>query len=227
MDGVLGKLDWSLVQVFLAVAEEGSLSAAARRLGASQPTVGRQIKAVEEALPMPVFARHARGFELTEFGRTLLPAATAMQRAANDLRLAAMAQDTEIAGTVRITASRMASFVTLPRIIAKLRQEFPNLQVDLVSTDDTENLLYGASDIAVRMYRPEQLDLVTQYIGEVTFGCYVAKSYVADHGMPNGLEDALARDLVGYDTITRLIDGLRDYGLPASREMFATRCDDS
>jgi len=227
MDDTFRHLDWSLVQAFLAVAEEGSLSAAARRLGASQPTVGRQIKAVEDALPMPVFTRHARGFDLTDFGRTLIPAATAMHTAANELRLAAMAQEDQIAGTVRLTASRMVSFVTLPALLADLRKDLPDIQIDLVSTDDAENLLYGSSDIAVRMFRPTQLDLVTQYLGEVRFGCFAAKSYVAEHGMPSGLHEVLARDLVGYDTITRLIDGLRDFGLPASREMFATRCDDS
>ena len=227
MDDALRQLDWSLLQAFLAVAEEGSLSAAARRLGASQPTVGRQIKAVEEVLPAPVFSRHARWFDLTEFGKRVLPAARTMQSAANDIRLAAMAEEADVSGTVRITASRMVSFVTLPAILARMRSELPHLQIDMVSTDDSENLLYGASDIALRMYRPTQLDLVTQYLGEISFGCYASKNYIAEHGMPNGVAEALALDLVGYDEDMRLIDGLREFGFPATRETFATRCDDS
>ncbi len=219
-------LDWALVQSFLAVAEEGSLSAAARRMGASQPTVGRQIKAMEDALNAKMFARHARGFELTEMGETILPAAKAMERAMNDIRVAAAAQETELAGSVRITASINVSYSILPPLLARARQLYPGIQIDLVATDDSENLLYGESDIALRMYRPTQLDLVTQYLGELPLGLYGAKSYLKRTQPIRSFEDVMAADLVGHDTLTRLVDGINEFGIPVSRSDFATRTDD-
>ena len=88
MDKSLANLDWSLLQSFLAVAEEGSLSAAARRLGASQPTLGRQIRQVEQQLGVTLFTRKPRGLQLTDIGATLLPAAQTMRDAAGQMALA-------------------------------------------------------------------------------------------------------------------------------------------
>ncbi|WP_147126710.1 LysR family transcriptional regulator [Shimia ponticola] len=226
MNDSIRSLDWALVQAFLAVAEEGSLSAAARRTGASQPTVGRQIKAIEEALKSKLFARHARGFELTDMGEAILPAARAMAQAMNDIRVAAATRETELAGSVRITASVNVSHALLPPLLARVRESYPGIQIDLVSTDDSENLLFGASDIAIRMYRPTQLDLVTQYLGDLPLGLYGAKSYLERVGRPNGVTDVLKMDLVGHDTLTRIVDGIRGFGYPITREDFATRTDD-
>src|SRR5262245_43178710 len=114
-------LDWSLVQAFLAVAEHGSLSAAARVLGATQPTLGRQIKAMEEQLGAELFRRRDKGFELTDVGASLLTSARAMRDAAYALELQAAGAGEALAGSVRVTASSAVSQHHLPRIIAQIR----------------------------------------------------------------------------------------------------------
>ena len=116
-------LDWSLINSFLAVAELGSLSAAARHLGISQPTLGRHIQQAEAALQTSLFTRQPRGLALTTTGEALLPAAQEMRAAALRLSLTAAAKSDHFAGTVRITASRIVSHHILPPILARLRQE--------------------------------------------------------------------------------------------------------
>ena len=120
MDVPLTSLNWSLIQSFLAVAETGSLSAAARKLGASQPTLGRQIKQVEDQLGVTLFHRQPRGFTLTDIGTELLAPAQAMRDAASQVSLVAAGREQGIKGTVRITASIFVSHFILPPIIAKM-----------------------------------------------------------------------------------------------------------
>ena len=98
-------LNWSLVQTFLAVAEQGSLSAAARALGVSQPTLGRQVRTLEDQLGAELFRRTERGLELTETGRGLLASAQRMRDAASDLQLQATGRQSELSGTVRVSAA--------------------------------------------------------------------------------------------------------------------------
>ncbi len=227
MENAAQKLDWALVEVFLAVADTGSLSEAARQLGTSQPTVGRQIRQIEDQLQVSLFHRHARGLQLTEAGAALRPHARAMREAAFALGLAAAGQSDQMSGTVRITASEAASVYHLPAIIAQLRQDAPEISVELVPSDTSENLLFREADIAVRMFRSEQLDIITKYLGEITLGMFAAESYVARKGIPQGFEDLAHHDLVGYDRSTAIIDGMRELGFPATREMFGVRCDDN
>jgi len=225
MTDTFAKLDWSLVQVFLAVAETGSLSEAARRLGTSQPTTGRQIRQIETALDVTLFHRQSRGLALTETGIALLPHARAMAGAVRQLNLTAAGRSEKLSGPVRITASVFTAHHHLPPILAKLRAEEPEISIDLVPTDQTENLLYREADIAVRMVRSEQLDIVTKYIGELELGLYAAKSYVARRGRLVDFADFFSHDLVGYDQSDMILKGMRDMGVAAQRDWFATRTD--
>ncbi len=225
MDKSLASLDWSLVQVFLAVAETGSLSGAARTLGLSQPTVGRQVQTIEDTLGAPLFSRQARGMALSTFGETLLEPARAMRSAAQALGRAAAGNATEMAGTVRITASLFVSHYILPKALSDIRQQHPEIQIDLVASDHSENLLFREADIAVRMYRPKQLDMITRHIGDVKLGIFAAKTYLQRHGRPVTIEDFLAHDIVGYDRNEEIIQGFRDAGLNVDRNFFKVRTD--
>ena len=189
MDHDPASLDWSLIRSFLAVAETGSLSAAASRTGASQPTLGRHIKAIDKAVGTEVLRRHPRGYALTPAGEALLPAAREMAEAAARLARVAEAQAEHSAeGTVRITASTFAAHFILPRMIARIRNENPGIEIELVPSDSAQNLLFGEADIAVRMFEPTQDDIVTRQVGWSRFGLYAAHAYVADHGMPLGFQ---------------------------------------
>jgi len=226
MTYALTSADWSLVQAFLIVAEEGSLSGAARKLGASQPTLGRQIKTLEQQLDASLFTRKARGFELTETGAALVAPARLMRDAMGQIALMAAGQSEQVEGTVRITASVMTSLYHLPEIIAKIRLAEPAIAVELVPSDDSRNLLYREADIAVRMYRPTQLELVTQHIGDIPLIVCAAKSYLSRKGPLLDVADLQNHDFVGYDVSTALIDGFAELGIIVTRDFFKVRCDD-
>lgn len=217
--------DWSLLQSFLAVAETGSLSAAARKLGTSQPTVGRHVQALEAELGASLFRRQARGMALTEAGQRMLEPARRMAEAAGQMALSAVGEQTDIRGPVRVTASVFHSIHVLPPIFARLRQEHPEIELEIVASDTSENLLFREADIAVRMYRPSQLDMVTQHLGDMGFGIYASRSYLDRRGTPERPEDLPGHDLIGHDRSEELILGMRAYGWDVSRESFQVRTD--
>jgi len=225
MDKPTYNLDWSLVQPFLAVAETGTLSAAARQLGASQPTLGRQIKAIEQQLGTELFIRQARGLALTEAGQSLLPAARKVRDGINQIALTAAGQKQSLSGTVRITASEIVSKIHLPEILADIRAAEPEIELELQPSDSTENLLFREADIAIRMYRPEQLDLVAQHLGYLEIGAFAASSYLDKFGRPETIDELASHQFVGYDRNEQIVQGMRSAGLNVGRHFFHTRCD--
>ncbi|MCB1417867.1 MAG: LysR family transcriptional regulator [Notoacmeibacter sp.] len=218
--------DWNLVKGFLAVAETGSLSAAARRLAASQPTLGRHINELESALGVTLFERLPRGMALTEAGTALLDHARAMQGGSTALSLAATGRSAAIEGTVRITASQVVAHFLLPEIIARLHREEPGLQVELVSSNTVENLLARDADIAIRMTPPQQAELVARKIADVGVGLFAAPSYLERHGTPRSMDDLLHHEFVGYDRDTQILRGFAAMGHTVTRDFFAIRTDD-
>jgi len=217
--------DWSLIQSFLAVAETGSLSAGARVSGHSQPTLGRHIQLLEQTLGASLFDRHARGLNLSDTGERLLPMARQMRATMNQITLTAAGQSQVLEGTVRITASVFASHHLLPPILAHIRSVEPEIQLELVPSDATENLLFREADIAVRMYRPGQLDIVTRHIADLGLGVFAARTYLDRVGRPRNMEDILNHDLVGYDRNDMIVHSMTALGWPVTREDFAVRCD--
>lgn len=226
MDNPLSSLDWSLVQAFLAVAETGSLSAAARKTDTSQPTLGRQVQRMEASLGLTLFHRRARGLELSEQGQIILPAARMMQEAAGRMALVAAGQDLALAGVVRITASDVVSHFVLPKILVNLRRAEPGIQIELVPSDTTENLLFREADIAIRMYRPAQLDVITRHVGDMQIGIFGARAYLDHVGIPATIEDAMNLDFVGFDRNDLMVQGMAALGLRVSRDWFPVRTDD-
>lgn len=226
MDKAISSLDWSLVQAFLAVADTGSLSAAARDLGTSQPTLGRQIKTMEGQLGAELFHRRPRGLALTQTGADLIAPAQAMRDAVQQITMTAAGQQAQLEGTVRITASVTTSVTHLPPMIARMRRLEPQIAIEVVPSDDTRNLLYREADIAIRMYRPTQLDLITQHLGDIELGVFAAETYLDRRGMPQSVADLADHDFVGYDENTEIVDGFNAVGIKVDRDFFKTRCDD-
>ncbi|SFR34932.1 LysR family transcriptional regulator [Litoreibacter janthinus] len=223
--GRIDRLDWTLIQAFLAVAAEGSLSAAARALGVSQPTLGRQVKLMEEQLGIALFYRQPKGLSLTSEGEALLPHAKAMAAAASELATTAAGHDNSLQGTVRITASEFTAMYSLPPILARLRIDHPDIQIELNSTDLSENLLFREADIAVRMYRPTQLEVVTKKLGVLELGFFASKNYLQRRGSPMSIEELMQHDLLGYDRSERFIRGAAKLGWQLSRHDFVFRSD--
>ncbi|WP_316013778.1 LysR family transcriptional regulator [Roseobacter sp. HKCCA0434] len=218
-------MDPRLVIPFLAVVEQGSLSAAARVLGSSQPTLGRQMREMEAAVGAPLFDRHAQGLTPTARALALVPPAQAMRDAQRRLNLVAAGGEEAVAGTVRVTASKLVAHHLLPPVLVRLREVAPEVQVELVPSDSTQNLLFREADIALRMYRPTQADVIAKKLADLPLALYAARSYVARRGMP-GPDAIEAHDWVGYDRSTLMIDGMAALGIAVARETFALRCDD-
>lgn len=226
MESAIRNIDWTLLQSFAAVASEGSLSGAARRTGQSQPTVGRHVRALEAALGGELFTREPRGLAPTALGLALAEHAEAMGASAARLLLAAAGRSAELEGTVRLTASVVVSHFVLPAIIADLRGRFPAITVELVSSDSTENLIFREADIAIRMYRPTQGDVIARHVGDLPLGIYASKSYIARRGRPSGLADLGGHDFVGLDKSDLMIRAMAGLGMPVTRDFFPIRCDD-
>jgi DNA-binding transcriptional LysR family regulator len=219
-------LDWSLLQSFLRVAQEGSLSAAARRHGLSQPTLGRHMRALEQALGQPLLKPALRGQVLTPLGSALLDHLRAMDEAAARAALVASGRQTGLAGSVRVTAARVVAQYHLPPILAALRRDLPEIQIDLIASDQPENLLYREADIALRMFRPETGDLVAQKLADLDLGLYAATSYLERRGRPRTPEELMQLDFAGFDRSDLMIRLMADQGFAVSRDFFGLRCDD-
>ncbi|HVW92629.1 MAG TPA: LysR family transcriptional regulator [Devosia sp.] len=217
--------EWSLWRSFGAVVEAGSLSAAARKLGLSQPTLGRHIEALEAALGMPLFDRTLQGFRPTDTALRLFEPVAAAQRALAEAELMAEGSSATLAGTVRITASTVISNYALPQMLAAIRERHPAIALEIVPSDSAENLLLREADIAVRMFRPTQLELVTRKLGLIPMHACARDSYLARRGTPTSMEELAGHDLIGFDRDDLLVAGARAMGLSMGREDFNTRTD--
>ena len=218
--------DWALVQSFLAVLDAGSLSGAAKRLGAQQPTLSRQVAALEAQLGAPLFERTGRGVAPTALALAIADDARAMQAGADQLRQRLARQRAQTTGSVRITTSQVAASYLLPPVLAALQQAEPGLQVELVSSNQLTNLLRREADIAVRMVRPEQASLVARKLADIAIVACAHESYLARVGAPRRPEELLQHRLVGYDRDETLLRGFAALGFPIRREHFALRTDD-
>jgi DNA-binding transcriptional LysR family regulator len=222
----LNSLDWTLLRSFLAVAETGSLTAAAMRLGQSQPTIGRHIKALETALGQELFHRVASGYELNDLGAGLVEPARQMAKASASFLNIAEGRDQTLKGTVRITASVVISHFVLPPILAQIQEHEPEIEIELVPSDTSENLIFREADIAIRMYRPEQLDIITKQVAEHPLALYAATELLAKHGQPHTIKDLCAMPFVGFDKSELILRIMRGFGAEIDRHFFKTRCDD-
>ena len=203
----------------------GRYPGAARALGGSQPTMGRHVSALEHDLGVRLFDRTASGLELTPTGIELLEYARRMAEAASRLSLVADGRSESIAGTIRITSSEIVAHYVLPDVLRALRDAEQDIEIELVASDRTENLLQREADIAVRMYRPTQADVFARKVGDLHIGMFAARSYVERRGIPQSLEDFRKHDVIGYDRNDQIIRGFRAAGLDVDRRFFSFRCD--
>lgn len=217
--------DWSLWRSFQAVVAEGSLSGAARVLGLSQPTLGRHIEALEQALGVGLFERSLRGLKPTEAGLRLYEPVKAAQAALGEARAIAEGQTAILKGSVRITASAVFSHYVLPKLLVPIRQSYPEVALELVASDSAENLLMREADIAIRMFRPVQLDLITRHIGDLEVACTAHESYLARRGYPPNMAALFDHDLIGLDRSDLILQGARANGVELTRQDFALRSD--
>ncbi len=215
-----------MIQSFLAVLEHGSLLGAARALQSSQPTMGRHIADLEAQLGVVLFERTGRGLQPTATALRLATSARAMEAGALQLAHGVSSAQMGVRGSVRITASQPVACLLLPPLLLQMRQALPDIQVELVASNDVTNLLRREADIALRMVRPDQSSLVARRIGTVALGAFAHRDYLRRRGVPRQPTDLLAHELVGNDRNEDILRGFAALGYPVGREQFAFRTDD-
>ena len=216
MDWRVVKFDWNRARAFLVTAEEGSLSAAARALGMAQPTLGRQVDALEEELGVILFERVGRGFALTPNGLELLDHVRAMGDAAGRVSLAAAGQSQTIAGKVSIAASDVHAAFLLPKVLIRLRREAPAIEVEIVASTRVSDLRRREADIAIRNFRPTEPDLVARKIRDVPARLYATPDYLDRIGNPLLPHDLRHADFISIDGSGMFMRGLNAMGLNLS-----------
>lgn len=219
------RYSWDYIRTFQAVAETGSLSAAARALQTTQPTVGRHIDLLEDALNMPLFVRSREGMSLTQQGADLVAEAKMMETAATGFERHAAGLEEEVTGVVRISANEIFGVMILPRILPRFLQDNPGIEVELIVSNSAANLLQRDADVAIRMFRPTQNDLVARKIADLPLGFYGLHNYLSAYGEPQTFGDLRSHRFIGMDRETSLIDVGRMLGETFTPSDFAFRCD--
>lgn len=218
-------VSWDLYRSFLAVIRQGSLSGAAREIGATQPTLGRHVETLEAALGLSLFTRSQGGLRPTPAALALVPQARAMEAAAAALRRGADGARAEEGGTVRISASEIMGAEVLPAILARVQESHPALRLELSLSNRTDDLLRRDADIAVRMVRPTQDALIAQRLGEVRLGLHAHERYIARHGAPATLAELARFHVIGFDRDDHSARAILKTGFPISRDDFSFRSD--
>ena len=221
MDWRSVKFDWNRARAFLVTAEEGSLSAAARALGMAQPTLGRQVDALEQELGLVLFERVGRGVTLTPGGVELLEHVRAMGEAATRVSLVAAGQSQTIEGEVLIAASELYAAHLLPPMIAKLRQDQPGIRLEVIAANTPSDLRRREADIAIRNFRPTEPDLIARKIKDAQARLYAAPHYLDRLGWPKTAYDLRQAEFISMGDTAPLISALNGLGLNISRSNFS------
>ncbi len=220
MDWRSVRFDWNRARAFLLTAEEGSFSAAGRALGIAQPTIGRQVAALEEELGVTLFERVGSALVLTAAGLDLVEHVRAMGNAANRVSLTAAGQSLSIEGTVCITASELIAAHILPPVLGRLRRAHPGIELEILASNTARDLRRREADIAIRNFTPTQPDLVAKKIADRHARLYASPAYLERIGNPTtpaGLADA---EFFGFDRSDLMIRGLRALGLELAPRNF-------
>jgi DNA-binding transcriptional LysR family regulator len=216
---------WDELRTFFEVARDLSLSGAARRLGLTQPTVGRHIDALEDALGVTLFTRSPRGLTPTAAAKALAPHGEAMAAAAAALARVASSAAAVDRGVVRVTASEIMGAEALPAMFAGFRARNPGIAIELSLTNRNQDLARGDADIAVRMIRPTQSGLVARRIGAMRIRLYAHRDYLARFGEPRSLADLAQHGLIGFDRNDAAFRSAGPLAKALTREDFGFRSD--
>lgn len=214
------KFDWNWARAFLVTAEEGSLSAGARALGMSQPTLGRQVAALEGELGIALFERVGRGIELTPDGLALVEHVRAMGDAASRISLVASGKSNSIEGNICISATEATAAYILPPIIQKLRQKEPGINIELIATNSASDLRRREADIAIRAFQPTQLDLIAKKVRDEQAYLYATPAYLASLDNPSSPAGFSQAEFLGFNNNGEFISGLIEKGFELSYRNF-------
>lgn len=218
--------DWNRARAFFVTVEKGSLSAAAKTLNMSQPTLGRQVRALEKELGVSLFERVGRGFEITRSGMELYEHVKVMGEAANKLSLTASGRSQSIEGSVTISATNSMSAYILPPLIHKLRQKEPGIQIELISTNALSDLRKREADIALRNVEPTHPELFFKKLRKTNAYLYATPGYLKKISPIVKISDLKNADFIGFSSNHEYIERLKTIGIELTANNFHINSDD-
>ncbi|MDA0822456.1 MAG: LysR family transcriptional regulator [Proteobacteria bacterium] len=221
----MNNIDWALIRSFSIVARTGSLSGAARELGGSQPTLSRDIHNLEVQTGLNLFRRTTRGLILTDSGHALVTAASAMGESAELFSRLASGLSEELSGDVRVSANEIVGVYLLPNAIAAFKKLHPNVNIEIVISNLSSSLSKRDADIALRMFRPTQPDLVARRLPDLEIGLFAHTDYLREHDEPTTIEEVLSCTLIGFDENRDFINNASELGYAFTRNHFGLRSD--
>ena len=191
-------LDWDKLRIFHTAAESGSFTHAAEKLNMSQSAVSRQISALEEDLGLKLFIRHARGLVLTEVGEQLFRTAHRMQSELQQVQeLMSESQDVPTGQLIITTTVGIGSTWLSSRIHEFLRL-YPDIQIEIRLNDSELDLAMREADVAIRLHRPNQSEMIQRKLFTVHNHFYVSLDYLAEFGEPRTIEDIDQHRIVSF-----------------------------
>ncbi|MCE2594492.1 LysR family transcriptional regulator [Motilimonas cestriensis] len=213
--------DWNHIRAFLVTAEEGTLSAAAKALNSTQPTLSRQVGALEAKLKVTLFERVGQRLVLTQSGLELLEHAREMGSAALTFSVAALGQSNQIEGTVVVSVGELTAAYIMPKIISKLRHEEPGITLEIVVTNEPSDLKRREADIAIRSFHPKQNDLIAKKVGDEAIWLYGTEKYLNTLPKISHFSELTDVQIIGFDCSSLVTDILNQQGWNLSKQNFS------
>lgn len=217
--------DWNLLRSFIAVHETGTLTEAARRLGSTQPSLGRHVRELEAAVGEALFVRRPGRLLPTERAHALYAMVAGMKHAVTDAQHLFSGAQTRVVGTVRVAASEVYAYHVVTPILSTLLGEHAGLEIALSVSNRPDNLLRRDADIAVRFFRPDQDDLIAVHVGDTELGLYAHASYLQRFGEPTEFQVPEGAFITGFDRDTSPIAPFLKAPVPELQVRFRLRTD--
>ncbi len=194
----MNSLDWDDFRYFIATAETGSLTSAAKELGSNQPTVGRHIDALESALGTKLFQRTVKGLILTEEGEFVFEQTQAMQSSVLTVQRRIQGEKVAFSGTVRVALPEGLCLEVLTPLLPDFYHQYPNINLILNVSSNAANLTKGEADIAIRLFRPKDVNLVVKNLGHMLLGLYSSSDYIKSYGLPANESELKNHRIISY-----------------------------
>ena len=226
-DALTEAADWTLIRAFIEVVRTKTLSAAARNLGQTQPTIGRQVRRLEELCGEPLFLRKGRELAPTDRALALYDAAGVLEQEVTALARAFASPAADGPGVVRITTAEVFAAEALPRLLAPVLDEHPGLEIEVIASDRIESLQRRDADIAVRFGRPTEPELIAVKVGELPIGLFASREFLAKRCEPDGLGGLADWPWITTRTGSEVIEGAAAHGLKIEHGRLRLRTDNA
>ncbi len=210
------EFNWDHARVFLSVAKMGSLTAAAEALDLSQSTLSRQMSSLETQLGLTLFERMGRGIQVTEAGHQLIRYIDVMQEAATQIELNAKGHSESLHGTVTIAVGELDAALRLPAIVKRIREQAPELQLNIEVSNSIANLKTREADIAIRNKRPEQTDLITRKLASEPIDLFGTHKYISQLEQ----QDYKNVQIIGFEQQEKVVEVLNQRGWSVDQRNF-------